>query len=119
MLCGLLPAATAPDHPGNLEYRKGDPTISLDRFQGKITIIVFFQSWCGICRLSPQLLEQMDKAYGGDHRFALVAQMDGGGPQAAEKYLAERLINLDNWYIASDENVEWYKAHDSKHHFLA
>ena len=115
-LCSMLSAATAPDHPGNLEYRKGDPTISLDRFQGKITIILFSQSWCGVCNeWSPQLIEQMDKAYGGDHRFALVAaKTDGGGLKFAEEYLTERLVNLDHWYIASDEGRQWYKAYDAK-----
>lgn len=114
--CGLASAQTAPDHLGSLEFRSGDPSISLERFRGKMTIVLFFQSWCGICNnWSPQLIEQMDKAYGGDHRFALVAvKTDRGGVQAAEKYLLERNADLNNWYIAGDHDAEWYKAYDPK-----
>ena len=57
----------------------------------------------------------MDKAYGGDQRFALVAaKTDGGGVESAESYLTQRQINLNNWYIVSDEESAWYKVYDPK-----
>jgi thiol-disulfide isomerase/thioredoxin len=45
--------------------------VSLDQFKGKVVLLDFWATWCGPCRISMPLLENLQKEYGD--RLALIA----------------------------------------------
>jgi hypothetical protein len=78
--------------------------------RGKSVLVLFFQSWCGICnKWSPGLFEQLGKAYGNDPRVVLIAlKTDGGGLEDAYEYMKSR-TDPDLWLVGVEENAAYYR----------
>lgn len=103
-LMALPVRAAASEFPPSINWRQGQPRVSLDNLRGKMVVIVFFQSWCGICnKWSPDLIKQMDEQYGQDMDVVLVAlKTDSNSISDAEGYLEQRGADLGNWIIGTD-----------------
>lgn len=78
--------------------------------RGKSVLVLFFQSWCGICNgWSPGLFEQLGKAYGNDPKVVLIAlKTDGGGLDEAFEYMKSR-TDPDLWLVGVEENATYYR----------
>ncbi|HUT58552.1 MAG TPA: redoxin domain-containing protein [Phycisphaerae bacterium] len=86
--------------------------LSLTDMKGKVAVVLFFQSWCGICNgWSPELFRQLDQAAADKPEVVLLAvKTDGGGYNGAAKYLKTRISDPARWLIASDQKATWYKV---------
>ena len=101
----------APEFGPSVVFDRGDAPIQLADLRGKTVVIMFFQSWCPICNgWSPDLIGQMQSAFGGDATVALVAiKVDGGTPGEAKGYLREHKADLSKWIVASDNGGLYYQ----------
>lgn len=82
---------------------------SLSDLEGKSVLVLFFQSWCGICNgWSGQMMKQAEEAYNENPEVVIVAlKTDGGSPKDARKYISDRTPAL-NWLVGVDEEAEYY-----------
>ena len=112
MVLSVLPlsAKQPPPFGESITWSTGKEAPSLEGMRGKSVLVVFFQSWCGICNgWSPEFFDQMGKAYGDDPLVTLVAiKTDGGGLDDAMKYL-EGKTDADNWIVGADEGAAYYR----------
>jgi len=101
----------APEFGPSVVFDRSDGAVQLSDLRGKMAVVVFFQSWCPICNTwSPELLAQMDKAFGDDPAVALIAiKVDGGTPAEAKAYLRSKKANLSKWIVASDTGGLYYQ----------
>ncbi len=106
----VLGAKPAPAFGDSISWHglKEEPT--LDALRGKSVLVVFFQSWCGICNgWSGEMFRQVEQAYGDNPNIVLVAlKTDGGGTKEAMSYLGSR-TNTDKWLVGADENASYYQ----------
>jgi len=85
---------------------------ALSDFRGKLVLVVYFQSWCGICNgWSPGLFKQIEQAAGDKPEVVLLAvKTDGGGWNGATGYLKTRITDPSRWLIATDREATWYQV---------
>lgn len=104
-------AAPMPEFGNSVQFDKTGPKISVAQLKGKAVLVVFFQSWCGICNeWAPKLIEQVEEEHGNNRSVVLVAiKTDGGGVPAAAEYLKGKGADLSKWCIASDEGAAFHK----------
>lgn len=90
---------------------KNDVPVQLSDLRGKMTVIVFFQSWCPKCNVwSPEMFQQITKAFGDDRSVALVAMKTDGGILEAKAYLKEKnRADLTKWIVCADPNAAYYQ----------
>jgi hypothetical protein len=90
----------------------GQQRFALSDFRGKLVVVVYFQSWCGICNgWSPRLFSQIEQAAGDRRDVVLLAvKTDGGGWMGAISYLKTRIADPSRWLIASDREATWYQV---------
>lgn len=99
----LASAAIAPEFGASIGYAKGDPAFTVGAMRGKVVLMLFIQSWCPICNeWAPDLVGQLDQAYGSDPSVVLVAIKTDGDAEGGRTYLAEKGANPDRWLVASD-----------------
>jgi thiol-disulfide isomerase/thioredoxin len=101
----------APEFGPSVVFDRSDGAVQLSDLRGKMAVVVFFQSWCPVCNgWSPELLQQMDKAFGDDPAVAMIAiKVDGGTPAEAKAYLRSKKADLSKWIVASDTGGVYYQ----------
>lgn len=110
-----LAAAQAPPFGNSLTWETGREGPSLEALRGKSVLVVFFQSWCGICNgWSGGLFKQLGETYQDDPRVVLVAiKTDGGSTNDAVDYLKSR-TDPDHWLVAVDDNATYHRQATGK-----
>jgi hypothetical protein len=80
--------------------------------RGKLVVVLYFQSWCGICNgWSPRLFKELEEAASDKREVVLMAvKTDGGGWDGAASYLKTRITDPSKWLIASDREATWYQV---------
>ena len=103
LAAGDGPATTiVPEFGPSISADKGDPQLTLRHLRGRTVLLMFGQSWCGICNgWTPELIKQLEEAYANDPGIALVFIKTDGGADSAKKYLAER-GDPANWLVLAD-----------------
>ncbi len=94
----------------SVQFDKSWPNPSLLKLKGKAVLVVFFQSWCGICNgWAPDFIKQMEAAHGDNRSLVMIAiKTDGGGLSAATEYFKSKGADMDKWYIGSDKDAAFY-----------
>jgi thiol-disulfide isomerase/thioredoxin len=85
-----------------LETLEGDP-IGSESFSGKVTLINFWASWCGPCKIEIPWFVEMKEQYGEDFEIIGIAQ-DPSNREAISDLMAELGINYT--VLMSDGGVE-------------
>jgi len=103
-------AATIPEFGPSVSFDSAGPQPSLSKLKGKAVIILFFQSWCGICnKWAPAFFKDVQSEYGANSAVVLIAlKTDGGGIAGAKTYLKSKGVNLDQWIVGSDEGAKYH-----------
>jgi hypothetical protein len=104
-------AAPMPEFGASVQFDKSGPDINMSKLRGKAVLVIFFQSWCGICNgWSPKMLKQVEEAHGDNRALVLVAiKTDGGGIAGAKDYLKSKGADLAKWCVGSDDGATFYK----------
>lgn len=105
-----LSAKQPPPFGDSIEWDTGRSEPSLEVLHGKSVVVVFFQSWCGICNgWSGEFFRQVEEAYAGEPAVVLVAlKTDGGDVDDAKDYLESR-TDTDHWLVGVDEDATYYR----------
>ncbi|GEM_PF-1903922 len=103
-------AAQIPPFADSITWSTGKEAPSLNGMRGKSVVIVFFQSWCGICnKWSPGFFRQVGEKYKNDPKVVLVAlKTDGSDMKEATDYLKSR-TDLGHWLVGTDKNASYYR----------
>jgi len=64
--------------------------VSLDQYKGKIVMLDFWATWCGPCRITMPLLEQLQHEHPDD--FTLLAINVGDSPELVMPYVQQHRI---------------------------
>lgn len=109
-LTGPLAAKQAPPFGESITWSTGKEAPTLEGMRGKSVLVLFFQSWCGICNgWSPGLFEQLGKAYGKDPKVVLIAlKTDGGNLDEAYEYMKSR-TDPNLWLVGVEEDAMYYR----------
>lgn len=95
----------APDATVQLE--DGDE-VTLAAFNGRVTLVNFWATWCGPCiREMPELQALQDEYGGDDFAVALISQDMGGWPEI-NKFKQQRKISTPEFYL--DEGLRMSQA---------
>ena len=110
-LSPLAQARTAPDFGESITWAESDESPSLANLEGKAVLVVFFQSWCGICnKWSGALFKDIEKTYQNNPAVVIVAlKTDGGSTSDALDYLSSR-ANTSQWLVGVDQDASYYKT---------
>lgn len=108
-------ARMAPEFGPSLTWDTDGEKPSLTAMRGKSVIIIFFQSWCGICNgWSGRVFDQINKNLKEEPSTVLIAiKTDGGSMAEAKSYLGERMDHR-NWLVALDEGAAYYRQATGK-----
>jgi thiol-disulfide isomerase/thioredoxin len=89
--------------------------ISASEFQGHITIVDFWATWCGACLAEFPSLEEVHKAYSGNSkvRFLLVdPEIEGDTPEKISSFLQRRPVSIP---VALEPGASWFQLNDKLH----
>ena len=102
---------SAPDFGDSITWSDKGESPSFSNLEGKSVLVVFFQSWCGICNgWSGDLFKELEEVYRDDSSVVVVAlKTDGGTVADAEKYLSSR-VDFSDWLVGVDEGGSYYQA---------
>jgi peroxiredoxin len=100
-LRNLLPGMKAPDfETENLQGK----TVRLSQQRGKVTLLVFWATWCEFCAdLQPQQLELLKK-YSG-RPFSIVAMSGDDDVETVKQHLANHSLPWTHWYNGPEGGV--------------
>ena len=104
-------AAPMPEFANSVQFDKSGPELKMSQLRGKAVLVVFFQSWCGICNgWGPKMIQQVQQAHGDNHSLVMVAiKTDGGGVAGARDYLKAAGADLTKWAVASDNRGAFHQ----------
>jgi thiol-disulfide isomerase/thioredoxin len=60
---------------------------SLDEYKGKVVLLDFWATWCGVCREALPKVKQLQSVYGGED-FVVVSVSEDENPQTWKSYVA-------------------------------
>jgi peroxiredoxin/TolA-binding protein len=97
----LLPGMKAPDfETENLQGK----SVKLSQQQGKVTLLVFWATWCEFCaELQPQQAELLKKNSG--RAFSIVAISGDDDVDTVKQHLANRSLPWTHWYNGPEGGV--------------
>ena len=97
-----------PEFGSSITFDKGDPACTVTGLRGRTMLILFGQSWCPICNgWTPDLLKQVEAAFGSDPRLALVLIKTDGDAASGKSYLTSAGANPDRWIVVGDAKGEY------------
>jgi thiol-disulfide isomerase/thioredoxin len=97
---GSAGAAVGSHAPGFVLKDLEGRDVSLDQFKGKIVMLDFWATWCGPCRMTMPLLEELQREHPND--FTLLAVNLGDPPDLVSPYVQRQniqsrvLLDVDN-----------------------
>lgn len=91
------------------EYNNLLDQLNLEQYQGKVVYVDFWASWCGPCRQSFPVMNQLQKTY-GENNFVIVAINEDSEPGAAEQFLAQYPANFTIFYDQNGELAKYFKV---------
>lgn len=94
---------------GEAEYNNLLDQLNLEQYQGKVVYVDFWASWCGPCRQSFPVMNQLQETYGADN-FVIVAINEDSEPGAAEQFLAQYPANFTIFYDQNGELAKYFKV---------
>lgn len=94
---------------GEAEYNNLLDQLNLEQYQGKVVYVDFWASWCGPCRQSFPVMNQLQKTY-GENNFVIVAINEDSEPGAAEQFLAQYPANFTIFYDQNGELAKYFKV---------
>lgn len=110
-LAAAVSGATLPEFGPSIGYAKGDPALTVAGLRGKAVLVLFGQSWCGICNgWTPTLLSQIEANHGGKSGVVLLLVKTDGDAASGRAYLAERKVDPERWFVVGDDGAAWTKA---------
>lgn len=96
-------AKDADQNPGLLAQ------LNLEQYQGKVVYVDFWASWCGPCRQSFPVMNELQQTYGEDN-FVIIAINEDSEPGAAEQFLAQYPANFTIFYDQNGELAKYFKV---------
>ncbi|MBD3653347.1 TlpA disulfide reductase family protein [Kangiella sp.] len=100
------PIATANDYKQSSDLLK---QLNLEQYQGKVVYVDFWASWCGPCRQSFPVMNELQQTYGEDN-FVIIAINEDSEPGAAEQFLAQYPANFTIFYDQNGELAKYFKV---------
>jgi hypothetical protein len=100
-----------PDFGSSVEFPPEYQGLSLDKMRGKGVLIIFFQSWCGICnKWAPEMFPQAQKTLDKYPNLIRIAiKTDGGTLKEASSFLSHKKADPNSWIIGIDKGANYYK----------
>lgn len=83
--------------------------LNIEQYQGKVVYIDFWASWCGPCRQSFPVMNQLQKTYGEDN-FVVIAINEDSEDGAAQRFLNEYPANFRILYDKDGELANYFKV---------
>ena len=104
-------AAAMPEFGRSVKFDSSGPFPVMSRLRGKAVLVIFFQSWCPKCDVwAPNLIGQLQEAYGSNHAVVTLAiKTDGGRLSDARNYLTGKGADLRKWRVGIDVGATYYK----------
>lgn len=109
-LAGFTAHATEVGQPApgfSLSTLRGDKTVNLQDYQGKVVYLDFWASWCAPCRTSFPLLNELYKKY-KDKGFVVVAVNLDEDKAKADKFLQDIPVDFTVLHDASGGLADQY-----------
>lgn len=103
-LCASV--VTAKDVEQNSDLLK---QLNLEQYHGKVVYVDFWASWCGPCRQSFPVMNELQETYGEDN-FVIIAVNEDSEPGAAEQFLAQYPANFTIFYDQNGELAKYFKV---------
>ncbi|HEV2499558.1 MAG TPA: TlpA disulfide reductase family protein [Terriglobia bacterium] len=79
-------------------------TVSLSHYRGKVVLLNFWGTWCGVCMSEIPELIQLQQEY-GDKGFTVLGVAMGDSKAAVASFIAKRQFNLDGQKVAMNYPV--------------
>ncbi|WP_417445421.1 TlpA disulfide reductase family protein [Kangiella sp.] len=98
--------ATASDAGHNNELLE---QLNLEQYHGKVVYVDFWASWCGPCRQSFPVMNELQESYGDDN-FVIIAINEDSEPGAAEQFLEQYPANFTIFYDQNGELAKYFKV---------
>lgn len=103
-LCASV--VTAKDVEQNSDLLK---QLNLEQYHGKVVYVDFWASWCGPCRQSFPVMNELQETYGEDN-FIIIAINEDSEPAAADQFLTEYPANFTIFYDQDGELAQYFKV---------
>lgn len=94
---------------GDAEHNNLLDQLNLEQYQGKVVYVDFWASWCGPCRQSFPVMNDLQQTYGEDN-FVIIAINEDSEPGAAEQFLAQYPANFTIFYDQNGELAKYFKV---------
>lgn len=96
--------AKAPEKLGDLAFAGVDgKPMTLADFQGKVTLLNLWATWCAPCRLEMPALDRLQAALGGEDFAVVPVSIDTGGPERPSAFLES--IGVENLPLYTDRST--------------
>ncbi|WP_261391394.1 TlpA family protein disulfide reductase [Roseovarius atlanticus] len=89
--------------PGEAFKAEGGGDLTLADFQGKITLVNFWATWCAPCRHEMPMLSDLQAQLGGDDFEVVTIASGRNAPAAMKKFFDE--IEVDNLPLHADPKM--------------
>ncbi|HQG38972.1 MAG TPA: transposase, partial [Chitinophagales bacterium] len=95
-------------------YNEDSTEFPIQSLKGKVTIVSFFQTWCGDCRAEAKELTVLQNKVGGTEKLEVFLITDEyGGYFGIKSFMPHKVIEHKVWYVNGDahtNNIESFWA---------